>query len=171
VRFSYYNRLSARQQAVYRASDAVEALRLPPGAALDLMVRQVADALAAGDQPRTQAACQALIDALAARFKVPRIQVVVAARRPALRGGGDLMGLYEPQEGGRPIRISVWMRTAQRSQVVAFRTFLRTLLHEFCHHLDYELLGLVESFHTAGFYKRESSLMNQLLPRQGDRDP
>jgi len=47
--------------------------------------------------------------------------------------------------------------------VVKFRTFLRTLLHELGHHLDYEMLGLPDSFHTEGFYKRESSLLRQLL--------
>ena len=55
------------------------------------------------------------------------------------------------------------MRTAHRRQVVAFRTFLRTLLHEVCHHLDYDLLRLPDSFHTEGFYKRESSLLKQIL--------
>jgi hypothetical protein len=59
--------------------------------------------------------------------------------------------------------ITLWMRTAQRKQVVAFRTFLRTFLHELCHHLDYELLRLPETFHTEGFYKRESSLFRQLV--------
>ena len=43
-----------------------------------------------------------------------------------------------------------WMRTARRKQVVAFRTFLRTFLHEIGHHLDYELLRLAETFHTEG---------------------
>ena len=62
--------------------------------------------------------------------------------------------------------ISVWMRTAQRKQVVAFRTFLRTLIHEFCHHLDYELFKLPETFHTEGFYKRESGLVKQLFEQQ-----
>jgi uncharacterized damage-inducible protein DinB len=47
--------------------------------------------------------------------------------------------------------------------VVAFRTFLRTLLHELCHHLDYQHLRLADSFHTEGFYKRESSLFHQLV--------
>ena len=37
------------------------------------------------------------------------------------------------------------------------------LLHELCHHLDYELLDLEESFHTEGFYKRESNLFHQLM--------
>jgi hypothetical protein len=46
---------------------------------------------------------------------------------------------------------------------VVFRTFLRTLLHEVCHHLDYDLLRLPDSFHTEGFYKRESSLLKQIL--------
>jgi hypothetical protein len=56
------------------------------------------------------------------------------------------------------------MRTAQRRQVVAFKTFLRTLLHEIVHHLDYELLELEDSLHTEGFYKRESSLFHRLVP-------
>jgi hypothetical protein len=32
-----------------------------------------------------------------------------------------------------------------------------------CHHLDYEHLKLGDSFHTEGFYKRESSLFHQLM--------
>jgi hypothetical protein len=56
------------------------------------------------------------------------------------------------------------MRTARQRRVVAFRTFLRTLLHELGHHLDYEHLRLADSFHTEGFYKRESSLFHQLVP-------
>jgi len=46
--------------------------------------------------------------------------------------------------------------------VVAFKTNLRTLLHEICHHLDYALLRLADSLHTDGFYKRESSLFYQI---------
>ena len=33
--------------------------------------------------------------------------------------------------------IRVWMRTAVRKEVTSFPTFLSTLCHEFCHHLDY----------------------------------
>jgi len=63
------------------------------------------------------------------------------------------------------------MRTAQRRQVVAFRTFLRTFLHEVCHHLDYELFGLRESYHTQGFFKRESSLYRQLVDAETGVQP
>jgi hypothetical protein len=71
--------------------------------------------------------------------------------------------LYEPLDGQRTARISVWMRTARKRQVVAFKSFLRTVCHEVCHHLDYELFALEETFHTDGFYKRESSLANALI--------
>ena len=58
--------------------------------------------------------------------------------------------------------IRLWMITAKRGQVVAYRTFLRTLLHEICHHLDYTYLHLRDSLHTQGFYQRESSLFHAL---------
>jgi hypothetical protein len=72
-----------------------------------------------------------------------------------------LHGLYE-SAGPRTV-ISVWMLTAKRGQVVAYKTFLRTLVHEMGHHLDYQRLALRDSFHTDGFFKRESSLVAQLL--------
>ncbi|MBM3359348.1 MAG: hypothetical protein FJY54_16680, partial [Betaproteobacteria bacterium] len=130
-------------------------MRVPPGPPLAPMVARIAEALASDDVAGTRDASQALTDALTARFGLPPIAVAVLSTRPLLRDG-DLYGLYEPAGKRRPIRISVWMRTARRNQVVAFRTFLRTLLHEFCHHLDYELYQLPETFHTEGFYKRES---------------
>ena len=98
-----------------------------------------------------------------AQFGTPAVRVLVFERRPS-NNRGELHGLYEPDEvtGGRA-RISVWMRTARKDQVVKFRTFLRTLIHEVCHHLDYELYKLPETFHTQGFYARESALVRDLL--------
>ena len=163
MRFSYYDRLTARQQSIYRKSDSIVAVPIPDGARLVPIVSGIDGLLKAKDRAGTQSACQELINELARRFDVPAVAVVVLAVRPVLRGGADLYGLYEPAEGGKPITLSVWMRTSQRKKVVAFRTFLRTLVHEFCHHLDYELFKLAETLHTAGFYRRESSLMRQLL--------
>ena len=76
--------------------------------------------------------------------------------------GGELQGLYEATDRRSRPRVTVWMLTAKRGQVVAYRTFLRTLLHELCHHLDYDLLRLRDSLHTHGFYQRESSLFHAL---------
>jgi hypothetical protein len=108
-------------------------------------------------------ACQALVDGLNARLETPAVVVRVLERRPA-DDESELQGLYEPDEvTAARARITVWMRTARRVQVVKFRTFLRTLAHEVIHHLDYELYGLEETFHTEGFYSRESLLMKELL--------
>lgn len=60
--------------------------------------------------------------------------------------------------------ITLYKHTAKTNKVVANKTTLDTLLHELCHHLDFKLLKLSDSKHTAGFYKRISSLKNELLP-------
>jgi hypothetical protein len=160
--FAYYARLSAARQRVYRQSDAIQSLELPEGVAAAAQVAQLRAGLGREDRGAVRSAAQDLINALIAGYRVPKIRVRVLARRPA-DDGGELHGLYEPEDDGAPARITVWMRTAARKDVVAFKTFLRTLIHELCHHLDYELYGLPETFHTEGFYKRESSLVNALL--------
>ena len=54
--------------------------------------------------------------------------------------------------------IRVWMRTAVRKDIMSFDTFLSTLCHEFCHHLDFQHLGFADSWHTRGFYERAAVL-------------
>ncbi len=56
------------------------------------------------------------------------------------------------------------MRTAQRHAVVKPKTFVRTLMHELGHYLDCALLRLDDSFHTTGFFKRESFMVRTLFP-------
>jgi hypothetical protein len=162
MRFAYYDRLSPARKRIYRKSDAIDFIGLPPGLATGRLVAQIRAALSSDDRPGVQLACQRLVDALAGGYKVPPVRVRVLAQRPS-GDYGELHGLYEPEEGRAKARITVWMRTAQRRQVVAFKTFVRTLVHELCHHLDYELFALEETFHTEGFYKRESGLSNALL--------
>jgi hypothetical protein len=64
----------------------------------------------------------------------------------------------------RPPQIVIWMKTARRHEVVKPKTFLRTLLHEVAHYLDYSLLKLGDSYHCSGFFKRESFLVRVLYP-------
>jgi hypothetical protein len=163
--FAYYSKLSPYRQRIYRKSDAIESLALPRGVSAGRIVAGVRDGLARDDRAAVQRACQELVDALTAGYGVPKIRVRVLAKRPA-DDYGELHGLYEPEEGRTPARISVWMRTAAKKQVVAFKTFLRTLLHEVCHHLDYDYFKLEETFHTEGFYKRESTLAAALLAQE-----
>ena len=163
VRFAYYDSLSALSKRTYRASDRILRVDVPQVGELEPVAREVEAALAAGDRAALERHCQALVTMLNERLGTPPVVVGVFERRPA-NAEGELHGLYEPDEvTGGTARISVWMRTAQKSQVVKFRTFLRTLVHEFCHHLDYEHFKLAETFHTQGFYARESALMREIL--------
>lgn len=170
MRFAYYNRLTRAQKRTYEESDKVTTIPLPQPASLYPLIDTLAEALKREDRRKTQAVSQSLVSGLAARLKVPPLEVKVLAARPS-RSWGELHGLYTPDEDGTPAQVTVWMRTAQRRRVVAFRTFLRTLLHEVCHHLDYELLKLDETFHTEGFYKRESSLFHQLVSNRSQPAP
>jgi hypothetical protein len=162
VRFAYYDRLSAARKRTYRTSDGIESIALPPSVAPGADVAAVRAALLRDARLDVQRGCQRIVDALTAGYRVPPVRMRVLAQRPA-DDYGELHGLYEPEDGETPARITAWMRTARRLQIVAFRSFLRTVCHEVCHHLDYELFALEETFHTEGFYKRESSLANALL--------
>ena len=159
--FSYYSRLTRKQQAIYRRSDAIGSVKLRRPRALRPLVRALARALDAEQRPSVERSARALTDAILADLGVVPVRVRVLSARPS-ESWGELQGLYEPGEGRRRACITVWMRTAKHKRVVAFKTFMRTLLHEIGHHLDYELLELEDSFHTEGFFRRESSLMHQL---------
>jgi uncharacterized damage-inducible protein DinB len=168
MRFAYFNRLDRRQQAIYLRSDAVTAVPLPRPEALRPLVVALADALRGEERAATEAAAQRLVAGLAAALRLPPVRVQVLAARPHARWG-ELHGLYEwEKRGSEPPLITLWMRTARQKRVVAFRTFLRTLLHEVGHHLDYAGLRLGDSFHTQGFYARESHLFHQLVTDGGD---
>ena len=167
--FAYYERLSRTQQKVYRESDAVSELRLPNPSELHPLVTALEAALGSETRTATQAATERLIRGLTDALGIPAVSVEVLAARPHA-GWGELHGLYTATPGRRP-RIQLWMRTAKHKRVVAFRTYLRTLLHEVGHHVDYTLLRLADSFHTEGFYKRESSLFYQLVPDARRKPP
>jgi hypothetical protein len=163
--FDYYHRLSSARQRTYRKSDAIEILAIPDGLDASELIRQLQLSLLEDNRSAVQKNSSNLITQLAASYKVPPLEVKVLATRPKDHTG-ELLGLYQPEEGQASL-ISIWMRTAELKKVVAFKTFLRTLIHELCHHLDYEMYRLAETFHTEGFYKRESSLVNALLAQAG----
>jgi hypothetical protein len=161
--FAYYNKLSAESRKTYRRSDRILHVELPDVTLLRPIPVAIHTSLEAADREGVERACLALVDCINAQLGTPQVLVRVLERRPA-NAEGELQGLYEPDEvAGGVARVTVWMRTAQRVQVVKFRTFLRSLVHEVCHHLDYEHYMLLETFHTEGFYARESALMRELL--------
>ena len=165
--FAYYSRLSRTDRAIYDQSDRVQALRLPQAEGLRPIVGLLEQALKDDDRAKVEQVCAVLVRGITEALGVEPVDVGVLAVRPSL-ATAELHGLYTRTPGRRP-RIRVWMRTVHHKRVVAFRTFLRTLLHEVGHHLDYVYLKLADSFHTEGFFKRESSLFHQLVPRSAAR--
>jgi hypothetical protein len=159
--FAYFDRLSAPRKRVYLRSDEIHEIPMARAEGDQALLAAIAAGLQADRRQEVTAASQALLSGLVARLGVPPIQVKVLAVRPHGQWG-ELHGLYEPNEPPAQATITVWMRTVARNQVVAYKSFVRTLLHEMCHHLDYELYQFPETFHTEGFYKRESSLFKQL---------
>ena len=169
MKFSYYSRLSAKNKKIYDASDRIERTPLPDAAALWPFIPMLEAALMADDRGRVEETCRSIAAEVTAQLGVPPVNLKVLAVRPS-NDYGELHGLYEGvEERVKTAKITLWMRTAQKKRPVAFKSFLRTLLHELGHHLDYEHFKLGDSFHTEGFYKRESSLFYQLVP--GARKP
>jgi hypothetical protein len=170
-RFSYYDRLSAKEQATYRKSDAIAAVSLSDRASLMPLAQALEEALATGKRTRVASATQALSDAILRQLGAPPLRIRVRETRPQIHDGAELHGLYTFAQDGEPPQIEVWMRTAARKDVVRFRTFMRTFLHEIVHHLDVTIFALEDSFHTEGFFRRESSLARQLLPERAPPPP
>ena len=119
--------------------------------------------LAAGDKSRVRGATQAVIDLLCAAAHVPPARIALRERAYAKFKGDQavwkLYGLCAPDG-----TITLAFRTAVRRKVIAFKTYLNTLAHEFMHHYDRRRLELGASFHTRGFYERVRGLVGRLVP-------
>ncbi len=168
--FSYYNKLSAAQKRIYRMSDGIASIPLPDAGGVREFTVDLERALAAEDRMRIEESCRKIAAGITARLSLPPVRVNVLVVRPA-GSWGELHGLYETASGRSSAKITLWMRTVRHKRIVAFRSFLRTLLHELCHHADYTLLKLADSFHTDGFYKRESALFHQIMTPGENRPP
>ena len=149
--FNFYNRLTSRQQSIYRQSDDIKHLTLKDVKCLHNESSTLETLLIEEDLVKIEMVCQTIADDIVRQIKSPRLKVQVLSVRPS-DDWGELHGLYLPEDDGQPAKIQVWMRTAKNKKVVAFKSFLRTLLHELCHHIDYEHFGFPETFHTAVSY-------------------
>jgi hypothetical protein len=176
---AFYHRLPLQAQRRYLASDAIDRFPLTPSPAAFTMVANLMRALEGGTPSIVQRASQALLNEVCRLLGVRPVRIEVRSVRPH-NSRGELHGLFYPRaparsaattarsrtnpaQSGEPL-IVLWMRTAQRHDVVKPRTFLRTLMHELGHYLDYALLKLADSYHSGGFYQRESFLVRTLCP-------
>jgi hypothetical protein len=167
------------QLAEFRESDRLGSLELPGDDRLRAPAHDIEAAMKADDRRAVRQACGEFLTAAAEFYRVAAPPVHVLAARPlrVYEGGSttEYFGDYDPDDG----LIRVWMRTAVRRRVTSFGTFLSTLCHEFCHHLDYKRFGFRDSPHTRGFYERTAALYHHArgtpmkplvwVPLSGDR--
>jgi hypothetical protein len=157
---AYFYRLSGRAQRTYLKSDAIDRFEFAPGPRAIELASHLMRALEAGALADVNRASGAFAAEVCRLTGVATIRVDVRGVRPH-NARGELHGIFYP---ARPPLIVLWMRTAKLHEVVKPKTFIRTLLHEIAHYLDYALLRLDDSFHTGGFFKRESFLVRALYP-------
>ncbi len=144
--------------AEFCASDQLAMLELPQDGCLRGPAKAIEAAMKAEERNAVRKACTEFLTAAADFYNVPKPAIRVLASRPLrVREGGwssELFGDYDPETK----LIRVWMRTAVRKHITSPGTFLSTLCHELCHHLDYERFGFRDSPHTRGFYERIAAL-------------
>jgi hypothetical protein len=146
------------RRAEFFASDKLYDLEIPPDDRLRAPASALDLAMRSGKNAAVREVCADFLRAASEFYGVSQPQVRVLAARPVrvYEGGGasELFGDYDL----RKKEIRVWMRTAVRKQVTSLGTFLSTLCHEFCHHLDVQRLGFADTPHTRGFYARTAVL-------------
>ncbi len=161
--YPHYNRFTQMQRKVASKSDSLPPIRFTKLTELQQLVAELQEQLSLENLEFVERSSQHLIDAICSQLKFASTRVHVLERRPH-DDYSELHGLYEPVDETRArARIYVWMRTAKRQQVVAFKAYLRTVIHELCHHLDYEYYRLDDSLHTKGFFQREATIVKQLI--------
>ncbi len=137
-------------------SDQIKTLDLPQDERLLRIAKSIELAMTDGTTADVRS-CAEFLGATSQFYKVPGCYIPVLASRPLRvreQWATELFGDYDPET----MLIRVWMRTAVRKEVTSFGTFLSTLCHEFCHHLDFQKLGFRDSSHTRGFYERAAAL-------------
>src|SRR5580704_16792602 len=141
----------------FRESDQRNLIPLPPDNRLVRNAVAIESAMKDGEAAGIRRTCSDFLHAASSFYSVPECIVRVLAARP-LRvreySTSELFGDYHPDT----LVIRVWKQTAIKKEITSFGTFLSTLCHEFCHHLDFHRLGLRGSWHTRGFYERTALL-------------
>lgn len=144
----------------YEKSNAVLAIDFPVTRRACLVVKHLLRSRGAAVRNELG---EKLLDELCdcARIDIVNLKIHDARQYHKKRGGRVVFrqyGYYRPKEK----YIYITNRTAVRGQLLAPKTFLITLLHEWIHHYDHCKLKL-NSIHTKGFYLRLQSLQDALL--------
>lgn len=154
---------SRAEQKAYEISNKLDSVDFKVTPSMRRKVGDLAVWLAAGDKSKVRGATQAVIDLLCAAARVPAARLSLQDRVHS-EFRGDQLAVKVHGSCAPDGTITMGYRTAVRRQVVAFKTFLNTMAHEFMHHYDHRRLQLGASFHTRGFYQRVRDLVGRLIP-------
>jgi hypothetical protein len=144
-------------RAKFLESDQIKTLDLPQDGRLLAIAQSIESAMRAGAPADVRRTCAEFLEAASEFYKVSDCGIRVLAARPLRvreNWSTELFGDYDPET----MLIRLWMRTAVRKEITSYGTFLSTLCHEFCHHLDFQRLKFPDSWHTRGFYGRAAAL-------------
>jgi hypothetical protein len=144
-------------RAGFLKSDELKTLALPDNGSLPSIAKSIEAAMKTGKTADVRVTCAEFLAEASQFYRVPPCGVRVLAARPLRvreHWATELFGDYHPET----LVIRLWMRTAIRNEVTSFGTFLSTLCHEFCHHLDFHIFRFADSWHTRGFYERTAAL-------------
>jgi hypothetical protein len=145
------------QVALFNQSDRTATLPLPPHPALLVPTQSIEDGIKSGNAHEVRGGCEQFLELLSRFYQVSPCSVRVLASRPLRireNWSSELFGDYDPSS----MAIRVWMRTAVKKDITSLGTFLSTLCHEYCHHLDFQHFRFPDSWHTRGFYQRAAAL-------------
>jgi len=143
--------------AGFSESERIKTLDLPQNGRLPVTAKRLESAMKASAAPDVRKGCAEFLAIASDFYKIPPCGVRLLAARPLRvreNWATELFGDYHPET----MLIRVWMRTAVPKEVTSFGTFLSTLCHEFCHHLDFQLFRFPDSWHIRGFYERTAAL-------------
>jgi hypothetical protein len=146
-----------KSRAEFVESDRTGTLALPRDEALLQIAQTIESAMTAGSAPGVKSASMKFLNICSDFYEVRNCRLRVLAARPLrVRESwtSELFGDYSPDT----MLIRLWMRTAVKREITSYGTFLSTLCHEFCHHLDFQRFGFSDSWHTRGFYERAAAL-------------
>jgi hypothetical protein len=99
-----------------------------------------------------------LLKYLCDKFKINDVSLSVLNKPRLKKGSGEVYGKYQIKSK----HIIIYNLTAKTQKPTSIKSFYDTLLHEFIHHYDFEVLKLTDSPHTKGFYQRINDLKAKL---------
>ena len=141
----------------YLRSEAMVTIKLPAPEPFRLLAKQLEEAMDSEDRKRIQTICNAIAKQVSESFAVPPPKVRVLGLRPLEEGEKHVDELFGDYDFETKL-IRLWMRTAVLGKMTSYGTFLSTLCHELCHHLDVVHFDFDNTYHTRGFYERAGLL-------------